>query len=288
MPERILVITAAHNEADYIEQTLRSVSAQTRPPDRWLLVDDGSTDATAERVREYAGRHPWITLLTHAREAGRSLGSKVAAIDFALRHTPLDGYTLLGVLDADIVLPPDYYAVLAGAFADDPQLGLAGGLTCEEENGEFVPRAYNAAGRIQGAIQVFRTSCWHDIGGYRPLRRGGGDSTAQYMAEMHGWTVQRFDTLRVNHLRPEGTAGKGPLATRFYQGLKDYALGYHPLFVLAKCAYRAGEPPLLAGAAARAWGYCYGALTREPRPLPPEVMQYVRRQQLARFNPRRG
>ena len=58
-----VLITPAHNEAAFIEKTLDSVIAQTRLPERWIIVDDGSMDHTAEIVEEYAKRYPWIELV---------------------------------------------------------------------------------------------------------------------------------------------------------------------------------------------------------------------------------
>lgn len=51
MPASYVLITPARNEADYIDETLQSVVAQTAPPLRWVIVSDGSTDATDEIVR---------------------------------------------------------------------------------------------------------------------------------------------------------------------------------------------------------------------------------------------
>ena len=49
-----VLITPAHNEAAFIEKTLDSMVAQTILPKRWVIVDDGSTDRTAEIVQDYA------------------------------------------------------------------------------------------------------------------------------------------------------------------------------------------------------------------------------------------
>ena len=46
-----VLVTPAHNEADLIEQTIRSVVAQTVPPKRWVIVSDGSSDGTDDIVR---------------------------------------------------------------------------------------------------------------------------------------------------------------------------------------------------------------------------------------------
>ena len=60
---KYILITPARNEEAFIKKTLDSVIAQTVLPERWIIVDDGSTDDTAEIVESYAKRHPWIELV---------------------------------------------------------------------------------------------------------------------------------------------------------------------------------------------------------------------------------
>ena len=60
---KYVLITAAKNEASFIKKTVHSVVTQTVLPERWVIVDDGSTDRTAEIVESYAKRHSWIQLL---------------------------------------------------------------------------------------------------------------------------------------------------------------------------------------------------------------------------------
>ena len=57
---KYVLITPAHNEEKFITKTLDSMAAQTLLPERWIIVDDGSTDRTAEIVESYQERYPWI------------------------------------------------------------------------------------------------------------------------------------------------------------------------------------------------------------------------------------
>ena len=50
---KYVLITPAHNEERFIAKTLDSMVAQTLLPERWIIVDDGSTDRTAEIVGNY-------------------------------------------------------------------------------------------------------------------------------------------------------------------------------------------------------------------------------------------
>jgi Glycosyltransferases involved in cell wall biogenesis len=51
---KYVLITSARNEEAFIAKTLDSVVSQTVLPERWVIVDDGSTDHTAEVVERYA------------------------------------------------------------------------------------------------------------------------------------------------------------------------------------------------------------------------------------------
>ena len=72
-----VLITAAHDEASFIERTCRSVLSQTVLPLRWIVVDDASTDATGAIVERYCDAHPErIELLRIERDpAGATPGS---------------------------------------------------------------------------------------------------------------------------------------------------------------------------------------------------------------------
>jgi poly-beta-1,6-N-acetyl-D-glucosamine synthase len=60
---RYLLVSPCRNEADYMRRTLESVAAQTERPALWVIVDDGSTDATPDILADYAALHDWIRVV---------------------------------------------------------------------------------------------------------------------------------------------------------------------------------------------------------------------------------
>ena len=88
-PARALSVAAIlplYNGELWVEQALRSILAQTVPPDEIIVVDDGSTDGGVARVRELMADHPQITMISQpnagqsaARNRLRSAGLTAAA-----------------------------------------------------------------------------------------------------------------------------------------------------------------------------------------------------------------
>jgi len=72
---KYVLITPARNEELFIEKTVTSMLTQTLTPKRWIIVDDGSTDKTAEIVRNRAGKCPWIELVQRPQRLDRRLTS---------------------------------------------------------------------------------------------------------------------------------------------------------------------------------------------------------------------
>lgn len=286
-PEYVL-LTAARDEAHHLDNTVESVLRQTMPPSDWVIVNDGSRDETEQILRAYSSRHSWIQVLSRPASEERNFASKVQALNLGLGRLQSRPYEFLGILDADVSLPPDYYQVLLAHFAADPGLGISGGVCQDTWNGK--PLAVRSGpGHVRGAVQIFRRRCLEQIGGFVPLPWGGEDALVQFMARMHGWRVKCVDSLRVLHHRPTGTARAGVWRARFRQGACDQQLGYHPFFEAAKCAARLGERPWVLGSILRWSGFVWSFLQRQKSPVPDEVVEYLRREQLRRLRlPLRG
>ncbi|MEH0846149.1 glycosyltransferase family 2 protein [Micromonospora sp. CPCC 205711] len=106
----VAVLLPLRDEADRVTPCLRSLLAQRGVP--WLrivVLDDGSTDGTADVVRAVVGDDPRVTLLTGAAPPPGWLGKPHACHQLAVRADP--AATVLAFVDADVVLTP--YAVAA-------------------------------------------------------------------------------------------------------------------------------------------------------------------------------
>jgi poly-beta-1,6-N-acetyl-D-glucosamine synthase len=149
-------------------------------------------------------------------------------------------------------------------------------------NGRYM-RAHQRLEEVAGAVQFFRRDCFEAIGGLMPMREGGWDAITCISARMHGYKTATFADLTVEHLKPRNASEGNPVRRKWQMGLRDYALGNHPLFETMKCVGRWSESPLFLGAAARFIGYCWGGVVRRGRVLPREIVAYSRREQVARL-----
>ena len=278
-----VLVTAAYNEEKYIEETIRSVVAQSVTPLRWIISSDGSTDRTEDIVNAYVAGYSFLRLCHISDEHPRNFAAQVIAINRGLAHLRDLPYDYVGNLDADITLEPDYFARLLKKFDDDPKLGLGGGSVYERSgDGKFGPRRGNSAISVAHGCQLFRRECFEAIGAhYTPLPYGGPDTYAEVTARMNGWRVKSFSDLPVFHHRAT-TSAEGMLKGSFRQGRMDYSLGADPGFELLKLLRRVRSKPFLIGSMARCAGFIGSYLLREERPVENEFVCYLRREQRMR------
>src|ERR1700754_2166122 len=111
------VIIPAYNAAKYLPIAIESVVAQTFEDWRILLVDDGSTDNTAEVVAPFLDRLG--SKLKYIKQENRGLP---AARNTAIRNSTAE---FLALLDADDVWLPCRLTESLKAFANRPQVGLS-------------------------------------------------------------------------------------------------------------------------------------------------------------------
>ncbi len=275
---KYVLITPAHNEEAFIEKTLASMVAQTVLPERWVIVDDGSTDETAKIVQKCAEGHPWIELVSRPQRKDRNFAGKVQAFNAGFEHVQSVSFEVIGNLDADLSFEPDYLEYLIQKFAEDPRLGVAGTPFTEDDGYDSARDSFEGENHVAGGCQLFRRQCFEDIGGYIPNPAGGIDWVAVTTARMKGWRTRSFPQKRFHHYRPLGTAGRSGVAASFSYGEKDYYLGGSPLWQLFRVAYRATKHPL--DGFALLVGYCWAALRRVKRAVPPELMCFHRREQM--------
>jgi biofilm PGA synthesis N-glycosyltransferase PgaC len=278
-----VLITAARNEQAVIARTLASVVEQTQLPARWIIVDDGSEDRTADIVAEYVRAHPWIELVRRSARAQRSFAGKAHSVNAGLARLQGLDFEVMGNLDADVSFEPGYMKFLMEKFTGDPELGVAGTPFTENGGYDSTKDSFEGQHYVAGPCQLFRLKCFQDIGGYVANHAGGVDWIAVMTARMKGWKVQCFTEKRFHHHRSMGTAGRGPLAALFSYGEKDYYLGGSPVWQLFRVTYRMAKRPFITGGLALLCGYSWAAVRRVQRPVTPELMRFHRQDQMRKL-----
>jgi biofilm PGA synthesis N-glycosyltransferase PgaC len=278
-----VLITPARNEEAFIRKTLDSVVAQTALPERWVIVDDGSIDRTAETVESYTKRYPWIELIRRLQDPDRNFASKAHSVALAFTQVKPLQFDVVGNLDADVSFQPGYMEFLMRKFSEDPELGVAGTPFTQNGGYDSSKDSFEGENYVAGPCQLFRRECFQEIGGYVPNPAGGVDWIAVMTARMKGWKVQCFSQKRFHHHRTLGTAERGHLRALFSYGEKDYYLGGSPIWELFRVAYRMTKKPRLTGGCALLLGYCWAALGRTKRAVSPELMRFHRREQMKKL-----
>jgi glycosyltransferase involved in cell wall biosynthesis len=274
---KYVLITPAHNEEAFIEKTLASMVAQSVLPERWVIIDDGSTDKTAKIIQRYSEGHPWIELVSRPQRKDRSFAGKVHAFNAGLERLQGLQFEVIGNLDADLSFDPDYLEFLIKKFSEEPALGVAGTPFTENGGYDSARDSFEGENHVAGGCQLFRRECFEDVGGYIPNPAGGIDWIAVTTARMKGWKTRSFFEKRFHHFRTLGTAGKSSWAASFSYGEKDYYLGGSPLWQFFRVAYRTTKQPV--DGLALLSGYCWAAIRRTERPVSRELMRFHRREQ---------
>lgn len=283
----VVLITPCHNEYAHLDALIASVANQTLHPVEWIIVDDRSTDGSYARAVELGAAHDWIRVVRvpapETDGAVRTFAKKARAVNYGFSVVQSTDAGVVGCLDADVVLPPDFLAVATDKFASLPRLGVTGGRFRHPVRGEMEVRVEHEA-HVPGPAQLFRWEAFADMGGYPELRHGGIDTVANYLARRDGWDTRTFSDLSFTHSRQMGTGGgRTLLAAALHLGRQDYDLGTLAVFELAKVAKAMKEDPKVIGGLVRGAGYLLSAVRRVPNSTPPDIRAFIQAEQRDRL-----
>lgn len=267
------IVIPAYNEEAFIETTLNSILAQTLPPKKVVIVNDHSTDGTAAIVSKLEARYPVLEQVINISEQVHLPGSKVIRAFQKGLKTLDDAYDFIVKLDADLILPPDYFETIARIFASNPKAGMAGGFAYIEQNGQWVLENLTDKEHIRGAFKAYRKACFEQIGGLKPAM--GWDTVDELLCRFYNWEVVTVARLKVKHLKPTGASYSK--TARYKQGEAFYRLGYgFPITSIAglKLALRKKKPLLFIDYLS---GFFRAKSKKAPLLVTPEQAKFIRR-----------
>jgi len=279
MGRRYVLISPCRDEAAYLRTTIETVAAQTVPPTKWIIVDDGSTDETPKILEEAAARYPFIEIVQRQDRGERKVGPGVIEAFYdGLSHVDLDAFDYLCKFDVDLDMPPRYFETLMERMEADPFIGTCSGKPYFR-NTATSPLISEMCGdeNSVGMTKFYRVECFREIGGF--VREVMWDGIDGHTCRMRGWVACSWDEpdLRFVHLRPMGSSHKGVLTGRMRHGFGQYFMGTRFDYMTASAIFRMTRPPYVLGGLAMWWGYVRSALRRAPRFENREFRQFLHR-----------
>ena len=156
---RVSVIISARNEEDHVDNLLNDLWAQSYPRERYevIVVDDHSTDRTAEITEKFRLMHPGFNLEMIRPDGNGSAGSKKRALTSGIHAAT--GEVIL-TTDADCRLGPGWITAMAAFFSDRGIELTAGPVTYHDTKGfldrfqalEFLGMMASGAGAVKAGL----------------------------------------------------------------------------------------------------------------------------------------
>lgn len=303
-PGTVCALIPTYNRADYLGDCVRSLLAQTRPPEQICVINDGSTDGTDDVVRAFG---PKVELLT------KENGGKSSALNLGLQHCRAE---YVWICDDDDLAAPDGLEALRHALDTHPDADLAFGhyMTFPDGRPEkltpvpsSLPRAAEPNAKILFLESMFtnqfatlvRRSLYDRVGPFREDMRRSQDLEMTLRLTRHAKAVRvpqcifyyrQHDGLRgtaaARFAARENIATWARYEKQIYTTIaKDYALDeFLPTFALNWPPARQRRACLIQRAAVMArhalWPEALADLTTasemDPSPPTPEEMHLIR------------
>ena len=170
---KITVVMPFYNREKFIEETIKSVLAQTFTDFEFIAIDDGSTDTSVKIVQEYAKRDTRIILIHNDINRGisysRNRGNAMARAD------------LIAVVDSDDIYMPERFAKQYAYMQKHPEITIVGtyayvidesGVRTGDEiaylsDQEKISKTFFHLGPFLHSSVIYRKDDVQSIGGYR-------------------------------------------------------------------------------------------------------------------------
>jgi len=203
-----VLVTPARDEAENVAGLVACVRRSSWVPDRWVVVDDGSTDGTGDLFATHGSDLSFLEVVRLEGRAGY-MGfhyADVVAAGYAAAAESVAEAEYAGILDADIRVGPNYWAALRGALRADPRLGIvSGALASQAPDGVWRLEAGQRIDLPRGGLRLTRGEVFRAVGGVRHAR--APDSVMTAGARSAGWTTALYEGVVAYSTRPTDTRG---------------------------------------------------------------------------------
>jgi len=282
------LISPCRDEQDYMRRTLESVINQTRVPDLWVIVDDGSTDDTPQILAEYAEKVDFIKIVRREDRGERKVGPGVIDAFYAGYDTiNPDDFEFICKFDLDLDLPLQYFEIIIDRMNANPAIGTCSGKAYypgtdnkdKSFKGTLISEGCGSEMSV-GMIKFYRTECFKDIGGF--VREVMWDGIDCHTCRMKGWIACSWDDpeIRFIHLRAMGSSHKSIITGRMRHGFGQWFMGTSLLYMTVSAIFRMSKRPFVIGGLAMWWGYVSSMLKGKKRYENMEFRKHLRRFQM--------
>lgn len=263
---KYVIITPVKNEETYINSLIDSVINQTQLPEKWLIVDDKSTDSTLKSIKEKTKGIAWIMVISNSDVDIFEKGARIAAIINHYAGYFEEEYDILCKIDADVKFDKDFFISALKYFEENEKLGIASGtLIYKNEIEENIIPSFT-----RGATKLYRKSCFISIGGV--YETTGWDTIDNVAAQEKEWLTQTLP-LYFEHLKEEGRS-QGFVKKYFDSGLYYGKIPYYFPYLSLKLIYRIFDKPPFISSLLILAGYLKMRFFIKEKPFPQKVSKY--------------
>ena len=193
------VIVAFKDEIGYIEKMLKTLINQSLVPEEVILVNDYSSDGSEKVVKEIIKDHKNFRVINNISIDSYQPGKKIVESFLLGYETLKKEYDFIVKLDADILLPSNYFKKISQEFKNE-NIGIVGGFLYQKnKKGKWILEHTMDKNHVRGAIKSYSKDCYNSIGGLKPTM--GWDSVDELLAFYNGFKVKTLPNLKVKHLR---------------------------------------------------------------------------------------
>ena len=199
---RFLIIIPAHNEENNLSFTLDSLQRQSFKDFKTVIVNDGSTDNTAEVIRKYIDldvRFETVDLQKSLHQPGSKV---VHAFKKGLETQDVDAFDVICKFDSDVIFPENYLEKIGATFKKHPDYGLVGGLLYVEKNGDWVYEGNSNRHHVRGPVKAYRKESFIQMNGIRETL--GWDNIDAILLQNLGWKEVVIPELHVRLIKVKG------------------------------------------------------------------------------------
>ena len=276
-----VVVTPSRGESNFLPDLIDSMTKQTLTPTNWVIVIHNSGQQSLDLLNEACNEHNWISTISINDGSQRKRGGQIAKLVNRGLSTIKSDWNFFSKIDADMILPEDYFECIFAEFGDSEKLGITSGTCYLMERGKKVQEK-TSRDHTRGGLKTYRRECYDQIEGINET--DGWDGIDNIVAQMHGWETRSIPELEVLHQRRTGSSS-GLLSGCFESGKFAHSMGYFPPFMLARSIHRMFSKPIFFGGISMLMGYLYSVMGGKKECIRPEVQKFLRNKQKNKLMP---